>query len=39
MPLLHVDIHGKRDRLDNMDIDLGILPLKVEWPEEKQFSD
>jgi hypothetical protein len=32
---MHIDIHGKMDRRNNMDIDLGIIPLHVEWPDEE----
>lgn len=27
-PLLHVDLHGKVDRKDNLEIDLGIAPME-----------
>ena len=32
-PLLHVDLHGKVDRKDNLEIDLGIAPMEEEWDE------
>ena len=27
MPLLHIDIHGKKDRKTNSDIDLGVKAI------------
>lgn len=32
-PLLHVDLHGKVDRKDNLEIDLGIAPMSEVWDE------
>jgi len=31
IPLLHLDIHGKKDRKTNMDIDLGTRALKEDF--------
>eukprot|EP00002_Diphylleia_rotans_P001219 TRINITY_DN10684_c0_g1_i1.p1 TRINITY_DN10684_c0_g1~~TRINITY_DN10684_c0_g1_i1.p1 ORF type:complete len:521 (-),score=88.29 TRINITY_DN10684_c0_g1_i1:234-1796(-) len=33
-PLMHVDIHGKMDRKDNLDLDLGMEPMNALWPQQ-----
>jgi hypothetical protein len=30
-PLLHVDIHGKMDRKNDCEIDVGIMAMEVHW--------
>ena len=30
---MHVDIHGKMDRANNMDLDVGMGPMEEEWDE------
>lgn len=38
LPLLHVDIHGKMDRKDSYDLDLGVACLHKHWlHEEPEF--
>ena len=32
-PLVHIDIHGKMDRANNMDIDVGMGPMEEDWGE------
>ena len=31
---MHVDIHGKMDRADDMDLDVGLAPMEEEWDED-----
>ena len=31
MPMLHVDVHGKKDRKTNLDLDVGLGPMEVLW--------
>jgi hypothetical protein len=31
LPLLHIDVHGKMDRKDNLDVDLGMAPMEYYW--------
>jgi hypothetical protein len=38
MPLLHLDIHGKKDRANNSDIDLGITAISESFSYEDQTS-
>ena len=28
-PVLHVDVHGKKDRKTNLDLDVGVGPMEV----------
>eukprot|EP01080_Neovahlkampfia_damariscottae_P000776 gene776-9026_t len=37
LPLLHIDIHGFKDRKENFNIDVGIEPMKILWKNEKEF--
>jgi hypothetical protein len=37
VPKLHVDVHGKVDRKDNLNLDLGIRPMEVLWPHEDEI--
>jgi len=37
-PLLHIDIHGKYNRKDNSDMDLGISSLIVHFKSEEDAS-
>lgn len=37
-PLMHVDIHGKFDRKDNYDLDLGVRCLYTHWCDEEMAS-
>jgi len=32
-PVFHVDIHGKMDRKDNLDLDIGMGPMEHCWAE------
>lgn len=36
-PLLHIDIHGKKDSNEKTTLDLGIECLRVKWNDEKLF--
>jgi hypothetical protein len=38
LPLLHIDLHGKKDLDDNLHIDLGLEPMKVEWKNQDEFD-
>ena len=29
VPMLHVDVHGKKDRKTNLDLDVGVGPMEV----------
>ena len=31
--LVHIDVHGKMDRADNLDVDVGLRPMEEEWSE------
>jgi len=33
--LLHVDVHGKRDRKSNWDLDVGMQPMMKLWPDQR----
>jgi hypothetical protein len=33
-PLFHIDVHGKMDRADNFDLDLGVTCLYKHWINE-----
>lgn len=35
MPILHIDVHGKKDRKNNMDIDAGFRAMETRWPDKK----
>eukprot|EP01062_Namystynia_karyoxenos_P052880 TRINITY_DN4257_c1_g1_i2.p2 TRINITY_DN4257_c1_g1~~TRINITY_DN4257_c1_g1_i2.p2 ORF type:complete len:506 (+),score=157.20 TRINITY_DN4257_c1_g1_i2:63-1520(+) len=37
IPLLHVDLHGKLDRKDNLEMDVGTGALEAAWPDQ-QFT-
>ena len=32
LPLLHIDIHGKKNRKDNVEIDVGKASMQAHWP-------
>jgi len=36
--LLHIDIHGKKDRENNFDIDVGTMPMQVLWSNKNQYE-
>lgn len=38
MPLLHIDVHGKKNRENNRDLDLGMNPMECLWPKQLQFA-
>ncbi|KAK3090184.1 hypothetical protein FSP39_009835 [Pinctada imbricata] len=33
-PIMHVDVHGKKNRKTNMDLDIGFKALENHWPEQ-----
>ncbi len=33
MPILHIDLHGKMDRKDNFDLDIGMGPMENCWAD------
>ena len=35
-PRFHVDVHGKKDRRKNLNLDVGLEPMHAEWPAEDQ---
>mmetsp|Transcript_8008 Transcript_8008/g.11907 ORF Transcript_8008/g.11907 Transcript_8008/m.11907 type:complete len:217 (+) Transcript_8008:267-917(+) len=35
-PIMHIDIHGKKNRKNNMDIDLGVRAMEVLFEDDKQ---
>lgn len=37
--LFHIDIHGKCNRKNNSDMDLGTMPMTWLWPKESEFQD
>ena len=32
-PIMHVDVHGKKNRKSNMDLDIGFKAMENNWPE------
>lgn len=36
MPIFHIDVHGKKDRKTNLDVDAGFRAMETRW-ESKQF--
>lgn len=36
VPLLHIDVHGKKDRKDNLDLDVGMDPLIEFWSDDSE---
>ena len=36
-PLFHIDVHGKCNRKNNCDLDLGTMPMEWNWEENKDF--
>ncbi len=38
VPLFHIDIHGKMDRKDNYDLDLGVQCLYAHWWEQGELD-
>ena len=37
-PLLHVDIHGKMDRKDSYELDLGVACMYKHWDKDLEFQ-
>mmetsp|Transcript_9159 Transcript_9159/g.18338 ORF Transcript_9159/g.18338 Transcript_9159/m.18338 type:complete len:590 (-) Transcript_9159:29-1798(-) len=35
-PRFHVDVHGKKDRKHNLNLDVGLEPMHAEWPIKDQ---
>ena len=35
MPLFHIDVHGKHEKKGHMNLDLGTMPMQVEYQDQE----